>query len=81
MINHPKREPRRPLSTQRSSTTGARRGDHKDHKREPDKMKKPLNPVSAASLKNAVMRLNLGSAGSAGVGNWTLGTPVSVTYP
>ena len=55
--------------------SGARRGDHK---REPDKTKKPLNPVSAAGLKQAVMSLNLGSAG---VGDWTLGTPVSVTYP
>ena len=49
-----------------------------DHKREPDRTVKPLNPVSAAGLKHAVMRLNLGLVG---VDDWTLGTPVSVVYP
>ena len=49
-----------------------------DHKREPDRTVKPLNPVSAAGLEHAVMRLNLGSVG---VDDWTLGTPVSVVYP
>ena len=51
---------------------GVTRGDSKRDS------SKPLNPVSAAGLDHAVMRLNLGSAG---VGDWTLGTPVSVTYP
>ena len=46
--------------------------------REPDRTVKPLNPVSAAGLEHAVMRLNLGSVG---VDDWTLGTPVSVVYP
>ncbi len=49
-----------------------------DHKREPDRTVKPLNPVSAAGLEHAVMSLNLGSVG---VDDWTLGTPVSVVYP
>ncbi len=55
---------------------GVTRGDHEG---EPDKTKKPLNPASAAGLEHAVMSLNLG--GSDGVGDWTLGTPVSTTYP
>ena len=75
VISHSRQEARRLLSAQRSSTAGARRGGHRG---EPDKTMKPLNPVSAAGLEHAVMRLNLGSAG---VGNWTLGTPVSVDYP
>ena len=37
---------------------------------------KILNPASATDLEHAVMRLDLGS----GVGEWTLGSPVSVTY-
>ena len=37
---------------------------------------KSLNPADAADLEHAVMRLDLGS----GVGEWTLGAPVSVTY-
>ena len=40
--------------------------------REPDRTVKPLNPVSAAGLKHAVMSLNLGSVG---VDDWTLGRP------